>query len=174
MRSVGRRRRRLPRRDIGAPHVLRPIRRDAGAIDVEERADRHHALQVLRGHLVGGQVLRIEGEERRQVGPGRVADDEQLLRIAAVFGRMRPRPGDGVRGVLDVRRVHHARRQPVVDDDADEPGPGEELADERLLLLVALAQRAAVDRDDDRGALGAGRGVDVEAILLAAYSAVGT
>ena len=51
---------------------------------------------------------------------------------------------------------------------ADEAGLGEELADERLLLLVALAQRAAVDRDDDRRALGAGRGVDVEPILLAA------
>ena len=131
-----------------SPYVLRPIGRDPGPLDIEERADRHHALEVLRRHLVRRQILGIHRQQRGEVGPGGVADDEQLPRIAAVFGGVRARPRHRMRRILDVGRMRHARRQPVVDDHRDEPGFREQLADVGVAGLVPLAQRAAVDRDD--------------------------
>ena len=120
------------------------------------------------------EIARIQREQRREIRPGRVPDDEELFGVAAMLGDVALDPRDGHRDVLDVSGMHHARRQTMIHDDGHVPRRGKSLADKRLARLVSRAQRAAVNGDDDGRLRRARRDVDVEPVLLVAYSFDGT
>ena len=98
------------------------------------------------------QILRIEDEQRREIGSCRVPNHEQFTGVAAVLRDVALDPRYRGRDVLDVRGMHHAGREAVVHDDGDVTGGRKPLPDEGLFRLVPLPQPAAVNRDDDRGA----------------------
>ena len=109
------------------------------------------------GQTVGFQAIRIHADEQGKGGPGGMTADEDLMRIAAVFGDMLHRPGEGGRGVVDVGGVFRLGAQAVVWRDDRDASLGQAFADLRAIfrtqVLAAVLHTAAVEPNVGRETL---------------------
>ena len=119
---------------------------------------------------MGFEPFGIHADQQRERGAGGMAADEDLARVAALFGDMLHRPGEGRGGVIDVSRVFRLRAQTVVGRHDGDAGLGEALADLRAVfrteVLAAVLHSSAVEPDVGREALGADRYGQVELAAL--------
>ena len=116
------------------------------------------------------QSFGVHAHEQGEVAAGRVAADEDLTRVAAMFGDVLHRPGEGRRRVIDVSRIFGLRAEAIVRRHHGHPGSGQAGADFgaifRAQILAAVLQASAVEPDIGREAFRVGREGQVQ---LAAF-----
>ena len=126
-------------------------------------------VDVFEPGLELGGVGR-EGEERGEVAAGRAAGHDDEVGIAPVLGDVLSDPAERELAVDELIGNRHARAEPVVGGHTH-PALGGEVQHERegLLALVADHPGAAVQLEEDRGAVHAALGPpDVEQVTPAA------
>ena len=103
-----------------------------------------------------------------------MAADEDFARVAAVFGDVLHRPGEGRGGIVDVGGVFDLRAQTIVRRDDRDASLGEAFTDFgaifRTQILGAVLHAAAVEPHISGEALGSGGDGQVE---FAAFLLVG-
>ncbi len=160
----------LGRQEAVAHQGCAPDPADAGEVVDAVVGDRalDRGVRGLEPRLPRG-VTRGQGREGAEVPAGGTPGDGEVARVAAVLSDVLAHPGDRLLHVDDVSGEGVARREPVVDGDADPALGGEVLHEgEALLVLLADGPPAAVHLEQHRGARGSsGRTVDVEKAPLA-------
>ena len=97
---------------------------------------------------------------------GRMAHHHDLVGGTAELGGVVMHPADGGGHVVDMRRMRHGRREPIVGADENDAVLVEKLGLVAHFALVALAPFASMEEDDDRRVLGVARGIDVKPLFL--------
>jgi hypothetical protein len=101
-----------------------------------------------------------EGQQRGQVRAGRAADHGDARRIDAQARRLLLQPAPGALHILQVLRVAHLGREPVVDGEAGEALGRQRFHQRRVVGARAGAPAAAVDEEQRAAAARhAGRGL---------------
>src|SRR6185503_13137949 len=100
-----------------------------------------------------GKIALVEGEERRGVRAGRVAHQDEPARAAVGPSHRAPEMGDRKRAILDVLREDRIGILAVVGYGDKVTARRKGLAEEAIKALAARAPVAAVEEDDQRGAL---------------------
>ena len=123
-----------------------------------------------KGEPMGFETGRVHADEQGEGGAGGVSADEDLAGVAAMFGDVLDRPGEGRGGVVDVGWIFRLRAETVVRSHDGDAGLGEALADLRAVfgtkVLGAVLQAAAVEPNVSGEALGAQRHGQVELATL--------
>ena len=112
--------------------------------------DRHASPGDGQGQALRLQVAVVGADRRGQLRPGRVAHDEQALRVAPVLGDVVMHPADGPGDIAHDGRHVHARQESVVGGDKDEPFVHENLRLHLDARFVARLPTAAVNPEDHR------------------------
>jgi hypothetical protein len=71
---------------------------------------------------VRGEVTLVGGKQCRQIGAGRVADDEHSSGVAAILSDVLLDPRERGRRIADVNRMCDRGRQAIVDHCGDKTG----------------------------------------------------
>ena len=95
--------------------------------------------------------MRVGAEQAGDLRTGRMAGDEQPLRIPAIFAGMHACPSHCVCGIFHERRKAGPRPGAVIRHDGEYAVLGQAMADEAVLLAVATLPCAAVEEHQGRG-----------------------
>jgi hypothetical protein len=102
-----------------------------------------------------------------------MAHDEKPVGIASVLGDMVMHPADGLGDVANDGRHVHARQEPVVCGDKDEPFVHESLRLNLDTRFVARLPTAAVNPENHRQVFGIMRRINIEHLTLVRRIGVG-
>ncbi len=96
------------------------------------------------------EVSLIKREERGQMSARRMSANIDAVGVAAVFADMPRHPGEGIRHVLNLRRVRVLRRKTVTHHGDHDALAGKPIAQRRIEGTVPGLPRAAVNEDKNR------------------------
>ena len=139
-----------------------------GGVGHRLAAQRDVARERIRGEPVRLQPAGVHREHECEPSARGVAADENLLRIAATLGDVRPHPGDGGGGILEVCRIGRLRAESVIYRRHSDSVAGESARDLRSFAAILRSgfQRATVKPDEGGEIFSSAREVEIELAAL--------
>ncbi len=113
-----------------------------------------------------GEIVPLQGEHHREIGPGGMASDEHRPPVAAELPGIPPHEGGRPCGVVDEIRIAHLRIKPVIRDRHHQAEPRQRPADKGVFAPRAALPRPAIEKHHHRQLPHdrTGRAMDVETV----------